>query len=265
MRTVPLTDFGGFIQRLGELLEKIGQFVMTFALVLVIAAAALAVYSLFNYILRSAAIVRIARRRRIKGWGLAWVPLIYTAVLGAIADRHDCDNSGERTGLKVFLPVMTGIAIVLNGLSACLYAVDTRSLPLCVTLLALSVPAVPAVFVFKYVAVYKTVESCCPKHTLWVMFIYTFVPFAKPFVLVFVAGADAYPAEKRRVAPFAPGKMGAGTGELSGLGEKPDAEPEKEHVAESADCIPAAESTENATDGAGFLPAATENTDDLEG
>lgn len=207
---MPLTDFESFI-------EKVGMFIVTFAKVLIIAVAAMVLYRIVNYFLRSAALARIGRRRHIKAWGLAWVPVAHFYVLGAIADDHDKKNTGHKTGLRFFLPLTLVFAWLcrkgakwiagawlkdtaeavkkgIEALRAYLATLNREAFPVCFTLSVIGLFALTVFFVYKFICMYKLVESCRPKRVLWVMLIYMLIPFAKPFVLIFVSGGDAHPA-----------------------------------------------------------------------
>lgn len=56
---------------------------------LIVLGVAILAFLLINYILRSVSLHKIAKRRHIKGRALAWVPVLWVYVLGAIASRHD--------------------------------------------------------------------------------------------------------------------------------------------------------------------------------
>lgn len=210
MRMMPLTDFESFI-------EKVGMFIVTFAKILIIAVAVMVLYRIVNYFLRSAALARIGRRRHIKAWGLAWVPVAHFYVLGAIADDHDKKNTGHKTGLRFFLPLTLVFAWLcrkgakwiagarikdtaeavkkgIEALRAYLATLNREAFPVCFTLSVIGLFALTVFFVYKFICTYKLVESCRPKRVLWVMLIYMLIPFAKPFVLIFVSGGDAHSA-----------------------------------------------------------------------
>lgn len=221
MRMMPLTDFESFI-------EKVGMFIVTFAKVLIIAVAVMVLYRIVNYFLRSAALARIGRRRHIKAWGLAWVPVAHFYVLGAIADDHDKKNTGHKTGLRFFLPLTLVFAWLcrkgakwiagarlkdtaeavkkgIEALRAYLATLNREAFPVCFTLSVIGLFALTVFFVYKFICTYKLVESCRPKRVLWVMLIYMLIPFAKPFVLIFVSGGDTHPVIAA-AAPAAGGK-----------------------------------------------------------
>lgn len=209
MYNLSLMDFDSFV-------EKVGHFIGTFAKIIMICIAALIVYRVVNYFLRSAALARIGRRRHIKAWGLAWVPVLYLYVFGAIADDHDKKNTGCKTGLGVFLPLtfifswlcrkgakwISGARLkdtaraAKQGIEAVrtyLATLNKEVFPICFTLTVLWLVLRLIYVIYRYVCAYKIVESCRPKRALWVMLIYALIPFAKPFVLLFVSGGDAHP------------------------------------------------------------------------
>ena len=103
---------------LTQLQEKLPEILAAISAVLIVIGIIASVILLIGYILRSAAIARIAHRRGIPLWGLAWVPGLRMITLGGIADDHDRKTIGRRHGFCVLLPVLLFIgliAIVIDG------------------------------------------------------------------------------------------------------------------------------------------------------
>lgn len=100
-----------------QVIEKIG--VTTFTVVSVI----MGIWGLLTHLLRSIAMFKIARRRKIKGAWLAWLPITNEWLLGAIGDHyqrqkygHDRCRRGKLLAYAIIMQSGSLIAPVLERL-----------------------------------------------------------------------------------------------------------------------------------------------------
>lgn len=176
------------------------------------------IYLLIDYILRSLALARIGHRRGIPLWGLAWVPGLRLIVLGGIADDHDRKTVKRRHGFNLLLPILLFISLAavlinifmlraqINTAAQIIAADPNRALEAVTSLSGGKVRILLAVIaslassllvIFKYIAIYKLLESCKKKHTFLNMILYLALPLAAPFVLIAVSGSDSDKKKKK--------------------------------------------------------------------
>lgn len=199
-----------FVAKLQELLPVL---LKTLATALLFIGIAVSIFLFIDYILRSIAIARIARRRGVALWGLAWIPGFRLITLGGIADDHDRKTVGRKHGFDVLLPVLLFIclaAFALNvyllkskvaELSAITLANENDIATVIKVLFSGNTPiriarivmllAGSLLNVFETIAIYKLLESCKRKHTFLNMLLYLILPVARPIILIAVSGSDS--------------------------------------------------------------------------
>lgn len=177
----------------------------------------LLVVAVVFYVLRSLALHKICKRRRIRGRALCWLPVLWVYSFGAVASRHDKKAGGYKCRWGVTLLVLPAVWIALFLLAFVLVknagavlnlgavtgaASMTDSLAALQTLdfsgfraaLAASAAAGFAMTAFKTcftVVLYKVTESCAPKAAVLWTVLCTLFPFLLPFVLIGVSGRDS--------------------------------------------------------------------------
>lgn len=144
----------------------------------------------------------IAKRRGVKAYGLAWVPVLNVWVFGGIADQYDVRSNKKdhkfRAVLLCFvliyyaLAVWYGVELVrmarfldenpgVTSANVMQAAGTFVRIYLVLILLALTSVVYAACF---HISLYKLLESCKPESSLALLLIACVVPFAYPFVVL---------------------------------------------------------------------------------
>lgn len=172
----------------------------TFLLVYFIILAVVLIWGIVSYVLRSLSLFEIGKRRGVRFYGLAWVPVARAWVSGSIADIHDRKlgrNYKWRHFLlwscvAIFVCFIVLIGIYADFLFKLLAIMDymtevqldnmaakyfTRLVPFVLVASLLSSVAT----VLLYICMYKFFESCRPKSTMLFLVLSVLVPIAYPF------------------------------------------------------------------------------------
>ena len=130
------------------------------------------------YVLRSLGLFTAAKRRGIRNYGLAWVPVAYVWILGSMADQYDLAVKGEDKGyrrkligLSVAVVAASFVGAILLGIAAGIGFFGDSSMgviPAILGVLVMLAVLVLAVIlaVFQYIALYKFYMSCKPENAV---------------------------------------------------------------------------------------------------
>ena len=150
------------------------------------------------YVLCSIGLFTIGKRRGLKYYGLAWVPVCSDWLLGSIADQYDRKAKGKDMRLRLFLligEIVCIAAYVVMIVLALVLAFDggenSASIAIGMTLLTcVTVILVIAVQVFLYIALYKVYYSCTPKNAAWMLVLSILFNVATPICLFVIRNKD---------------------------------------------------------------------------
>ena len=165
------------------------------------------------YVFKSLGLFTIAKRRGIRNYGLAWVPVGDAWVMGAIADRDQTTRTGKPSRLRWWLLAL-GIAtyvllFIMLGALISLLAVLMTSLPysdswdymlerelltyggslLLVYLLTIACSI--AYVVLYYICLYRLYRSCRPENATAYLVLSIFISVTMPFLLFACRKYDA--------------------------------------------------------------------------
>lgn len=150
----------------------LGAFAVLFILVYLLILA----YGILSYVLTSLGFYTMAKRRGIRNYGLAWVPVANMWIIGSLADQYDLAIKGRETGyrrkllttsiisaagaLLLFIAAFAGgiIAALSQDSSAAGGAAAVGALVLFLVLLVLEI----LLYVFYYISLHKVFMSCNP-------------------------------------------------------------------------------------------------------
>jgi len=172
--------------------ELLGVFGAVIVVAFLLALAA----GLVIYILTSLGLYQIAKRRGLKLYGMAWVPLGQEWLLGSIADQYDRKANGKdkrlRTKLLVFELLILVLSIAIGVLSGLAMAGFDFSIGIVLVLIfGLAIYVLTIVYiVFYYIALYKVYKAATPKHCVWMLVLSIFVNIAIPICLFVIRRKD---------------------------------------------------------------------------
>lgn len=173
----------------------LGVFLAVYLVLVVIAG----IFGIVAYVFRSLGLFTIAKRRGIDNYGLAWVPVADSWIIGSIADDYENKANDRLTRnrhwmlwLQIGGVIMTIVACVLLIVVGVVgesvmhgYARGGFVAMLIIGVFALvfAIGAMIAWYVFYYISLYKIYKSCMPDYS--VMFIILSVIFSVtvPFFL----------------------------------------------------------------------------------
>ena len=176
--------FSGLEEVLGA--EGMGIAMGMFVIVLIIYLL-VAVVSILNYVFTSAALFSVGKRRGLKLYGMAWVPVGQLWLLGCIADQYDRKATGKDKKLGRFM--LFGYIALVVAVIASLIAILVGAVGIGTSemmgaaassggIAALIVGAVLLLLVwlflivwtvFYYIALFKFFRSCSPKNSVWML------------------------------------------------------------------------------------------------
>lgn len=154
---------------------------------------------LLFYILEAVGLYTVAKRRGIRNYGLAWVPIANVWILGSIADQYMFVSTGARKnyrkillGLNIGLAAMAFVSVVWLFGSVLAEAVRaesdvfTEEMALrvlgSVLLIWLLIMVLAVVLsVFTYIAYYRLFQSCAPYNATLYLVLSIFVGVTLPF------------------------------------------------------------------------------------
>lgn len=170
-----------------EMLEQIGPEVL--AIVGTVFAVSLMcglLVALLQYVLRSAGMYTIARRRGIRNAWFAWIPVANTWLLGCISDQFQYLVKGKNTKRRVILLVLAILGAVMGIVNTLVFLLAESQLVATVVsaLLGmisagLSITAV----VFHYIAMYDIYTSMNPANNVMFLVLSIFFSITEPFFI----------------------------------------------------------------------------------
>ena len=199
-----MTDMIGILAELesygldGEILAIVGIVALAVALIV-------GIFGLVLYILQSAGLYAIAKRRNIGNAWLAWIPVGYYWVAGSLSDDFKLQMKNKTTYNRVILPILAAvsglIALVAGGVSLgtvaeiaeCVVDGDLESLVYAGTLatgssglLSLLADGLDiALLVFWQIALYNIYYAANPKYAVAFTVLGILFPVTIPFFLFF--------------------------------------------------------------------------------
>ncbi len=164
-----------------------------------------------NYILTGIGYSTIAKRRGVKGYWLAWIPVAKNWVIGGIADEYDQRRLGCKRRFRVFMLIaaivnVLSTVVLFIGLAAVvpfiINAVHGNEMEMMKNIMQLSICfeygiigisfSSAALTAFYYISIYKIIESFTPKLAVLFLILSMFVGLFLPIWLV-VMRKKGYP------------------------------------------------------------------------
>lgn len=147
-----------------------------------------------QYVLTAVGMFTIAKRRGLRLYGLAWVPVASSWVLGSIADQYDRKAQGKELHLRTILLIGSIVAEVMAIaliVSAILMICGLQSaLAFVLVFYILTILVSIAYTVFYFIALYKTYRSCTTGSCVWMLILSIFFSIATPICLMCVKNKD---------------------------------------------------------------------------
>lgn len=175
-------------------------FLTVFALVYLIILVIALIFSIVSYVLRSISLFKIGKRRGVRLYGLAWVPVARAWVSGSIADIHDRKLGHNYKwrhfllwfSVAVFICLVVVIAIYANFIIKLIAIADYLSEAEFddmflrhiggIYLFVIATSFISTVTtVFTYICMYKFFESCRPRFTMLYLILSIILPVTYPF------------------------------------------------------------------------------------
>ena len=170
--------------------------VSTALIFLLVAFVALLLFGLILYVLRSISLYKMAKRRKIKGSLMAWLPVLWMCLLGRISDQYRANaklthtrRAGTLTTLVVLslmFAVESGVAIGL-GMAAGMagYAPDVIMVLVITGIVLMTVALVTALMVdiVVLVCLYDAYASSRPKGAVVFLLLTIFFPWLRAVLL----------------------------------------------------------------------------------
>lgn len=150
-------------------------------------------FYILAYVLCSISIFKVAKRRGIRLYGLAWVPVASAWVLGSIADAHDrrCGMEHKWRKVLLWLSIITffGILTVLLVSALLVFgsgeptsdAIGVGMILIVGLVWIVSVLCAMGGVVCYYICIYKFYESCRPSSTVSFLLFSFMLPITFPF------------------------------------------------------------------------------------
>lgn len=179
-----------------------GMFALIGGIVLIVLLAVAAV-GLLSYILRSAGVYSVAKRRGIHHAWMAWIPVLSSWVLGCISDQYQYLVKGKNTRRRIILLVFAIVSFVLSTAGSVSYlaamgntfqyaatssadAMDALAPMLTMwgfSLIASGVSIVAAVF--RYMSMYDLYSAANPQYSVLFLVLSIFFGITEPFFVFF--------------------------------------------------------------------------------
>ena len=156
-----------------------------------------AVLQILCYVFTSLALYTIAKRRGIRNYGLAWVPVANLWILGSISDQYKYVTAGKVQGrrklllglgivnaLSSVLAVSVAVAVVMNALTASSIENWLIGLAWALGAVALLILLVDIIFIVLYfISLYNVYASCMPGNATLFLVLSIFFSVTTPFFL----------------------------------------------------------------------------------
>ena len=212
------------------------------------------------YVLQSLGLFVAAKRRGIRNYGLAWVPVAYVWILGSMADQYDLAVKGEEKGyrrkligLSIAVVAASFVGSILLGVAAGIGFFGDSSMGIIPAILGVLVLLAVLVLtiilaVFQYIALYKFYMSCKPENAVVFLVLGIFFQVLTP-IFLFVSrnqdlgfpvrepeyGGCCEPEEELEEEPKQEPEEPVGLPAQTETAEEPVCEPEKEEETESSE------------------------------
>ena len=160
----------------------------SFAILLLSFAAVAMLVGLVLWIIRSGSLRTVARRRGIRNTWLAWLPVGYEWVLGAVSDQYRHLARGRVNSRRKVLAVLAAVMYAANlacGTVVLLSVFEVTPgevfLPAGVALLCLSWGVNLAATVFHHIGCFDLYRSCDPQNAVVYLLLGIILPVTEPF------------------------------------------------------------------------------------
>ena len=157
------------------------------------------------YVFQSLGLYTIAKRRGIKGYGWAWVPVGNAWIMGSLADQYDRKDKGKDIPTRIYILIGGIAAVVLSIFYLVIlipwtvvvstgYVSDSAAAIsgiggfLVIAFLFWVVSIAYSVFV--YIAMYKTLKSCSPGNAVALLVLSIIFGVVFPFAIFAVRNKD---------------------------------------------------------------------------
>ena len=176
-------------------------FMAVYIIILLIAS----MFGIVSYVFRSLGVYTLAKRRGIENYGLAWVPVADSWIIGSLADDYEMRVNGKESRLRhwllwlmiggtVLIVIATVLIIVTSIAGATSYSgyhgAYVALMIISVFALVLASGALIAWNVFNYIALYKIYKSCLPDYSVMFTVLSVLFNVAVPFFLFGLRNKD---------------------------------------------------------------------------
>jgi hypothetical protein len=190
--------------------------------VLVVLYLVLIAYAILSYVLSSLGFYTMAKRRGIRNYGLAWVPIANYWIIGSLADQYDLAVKGKETGYRRKLLIwgivyvcLTFLFCIVCGILGTFTVLSDGSFNYVVSggiffflFLLLMLAIAITTCVFYYIALYKVFNSCNPNTSTTFLVLSIVLSVTFPFFVFADRNKDlGFPAPSP--APTAPNPYAA--------------------------------------------------------
>lgn len=190
--------------------------------VLIVVWLLLMAYAILSYVLSSLGFYTMAKRRGIRNYGLAWVPIANYWIIGSLADQYDLAVRGRENGYRRKLLTMAIIyccvcfavmilSTIWGFVSADSSAGNALSLvPIIAAFFVMMILAV-VLMVFYYIALYKVFNSCNPSTSTTFLVLTIVISVTFPFFVFADRNKDlGFPAAAAPAPDMSAGAYSAG-------------------------------------------------------
>lgn len=153
-------------------------------------------FAVLVYVFFSLGLYTIAKRRGLRNYGLAWVPVANYWILGSVADQYDNAHTGKNLKLRKHLLWLSITSIILyfvmnsiiyNNINTYIY---TPYILILYFYMFILFPFVFALLIFEYIALYKLYRSCSPDNAVVLLVFSITFSVIIPFVLFSMRKSD---------------------------------------------------------------------------
>lgn len=184
-------------------------------IILIVALFAL-IFAVVSYVLTSAGLYTIAKRRGLRNPWMAWIPVASMWILGSISDQYQYVVKRKNTNRRLVLVILSAAAVLLGGISSGSYfsilanlaagsdAVNAILGPIMAMTGAsfLSSGVSIANAVFRYIALYDLYSSSRPQNNVLFLVLGIFFAITEPFFIFACRNRDDGMPPRRPVNPY---------------------------------------------------------------
>ena len=199
-----------------------------------------AIVAVALYVIVCVGLQNIARRRRICGNWLAWVPVANLWVLGSISDQYQYLVKGRICARRWILPILAVLALIVYLAGAyCLYLsaemgyvdslVPTLPMLLLFVCVVFLLAALVALVLYLYICAYNLFCSCEPENGKLFLVLSILCPAGMAFIVFAIRKRDGgMPPRKQPAEEMPMERLAELTREISEITEEGEAENEQE-------------------------------------